>query len=394
MLQSPQIKVHTGVHSMRAALLFFVMSLLTLVGCKEHQAAEVDDGWATWDPDMPDDDCCGPVEDEEVDVPDTDLSAHCKLDDTFFNSMPLDWTSFFTMKMMGLINDPSYGNSADAFLWKIKTKLKGVEYDVDDYKGLFLLDTVTTFDNRKALAVVAKSIGSVNYLISNKLVSFLTAQTFFLVDDLQNWKAHATHDGSGGVYIDGGYKVTVSEIWSDNAGPVQNIRMECVRGISIMNWFQTGYEGSLFVCTDKNIVWDVGEVLKIMSYSNMTDEEAEILAVLNRGLLRKDPNYRTDVCRCYESDGMTLMDCEDMKDEFGLGELPDDDTMIPDDDILVEKCGNGVLEAGEECDAGMSIPCVEIDPVQFSTGDAPCKDDCSGWDVAVCIEQNSGNDDE
>ena len=55
-----------------------------------------------------------------------------------------------------------------------------------------------------------------------------------------------------------------------------------------------------------------------------------------------------------------------------------------------EKCGNGIIDdPSEECEAGQSFRCVEIDPDIFVGGNAPCNDTCSGWDVTPCLRRNS-----
>jgi hypothetical protein len=111
--------------------------------------------------------------------------------------------------------------------------------------------------------------------------------------------------------------------------------MECVRGLSAWNSDKTAYDGAIFVCTCCNIEWAVGEQMAMMNYSKMIDDPVELLAVLNEGLTSEDPEYRTDVCRCWASDGVTPMDCEAMRDEFGIGELPDEDAIPSDEDTLL-----------------------------------------------------------
>lgn len=46
-------------------------------------------------------------------------------------------------------------------------------------------------------------------------------------------------------------------------------------------------------------------------------------------------------------------------------------------------CGDLIINNNEVCDGGTK-ECAEIDSFVFYSGNASCKDDCSGWDVSLC----------
>ncbi len=54
-----------------------------------------------------------------------------------------------------------------------------------------------------------------------------------------------------------------------------------------------------------------------------------------------------------------------------------------EDNILKEGCGNAIQEADEACDGG-GKPCKDM-LMNFISGTAYCKDDCTGWSTAGCI---------
>ncbi len=65
----------------------------------------------------------------------------------------------------------------------------------------------------------------------------------------------------------------------------------------------------------------------------------------------------------------------------------DTDQLLSDEDAdLSDTCGNGTVESGESCDGPGLTSCTEIDPEKYASGKASCKDDCSGWDTATCVE--------
>ena len=73
--------------------------------------------------------------------------------------------------------------------------------------------------------------------------------------------------------------------------------------------------------------------------------------------------------------------------------IPDtDNTVTPDDtvpdvDIYIEPvCGNFIVEEGEICEPGVPKPCNVLDPDNYQSGWATCKDDCSAWIMVNCVE--------
>ncbi|HPS29739.1 MAG TPA: hypothetical protein PLZ43_05760 [bacterium] len=76
--------------------------------------------------------------------------------------------------------------------------------------------------------------------------------------------------------------------------------------------------------------------------------------------------------------------------------IPGDDTAVdPDDDIVIipdvdyfvpPECGNNVVETGEVCEKTQAKQCAVIDPEEYASGWAYCKDDCSGWILTACVE--------
>ncbi|HNZ54324.1 MAG TPA: hypothetical protein PLD55_04195 [bacterium] len=53
-------------------------------------------------------------------------------------------------------------------------------------------------------------------------------------------------------------------------------------------------------------------------------------------------------------------------------------------------CGDLIINNNEVCDGGTK-ECTEIDSFVFYAGNAPCKDDCSGWDVSFCRSRINGD---
>lgn len=342
MLQSPQIEVHNRGHSMKKELVFLaLLAMVAFIGCKGNETTPEEDidqyeGVPDNDNDIAEnEDCCGPEED--TDISDADIT--CTASDSFFDDMPVEWQTYFTLKMSGLINDPQ--NTAPDYTWLVKTnvRLLGEMLNLGDNYAMYVRDSVTLTDGTTPPAIIAMSTGNVSWPVTDKLVSVWVAQTYLLIDDLMDWKAQATALEVGSMDLNETYPVSIYETWLEINGSAQNLRMECVRGLSAWNSEKNIYDGALFVCTCCNDSWAVGESMAIMNYSKMIDDPVELLAALNEGLTSEDPEYRTDLCRCYEPDGVTPMDCEAMKDEFGLGELPDDDTLLtdetPDDDVLI-----------------------------------------------------------
>ncbi|HNT28928.1 MAG TPA: hypothetical protein PKH10_12220, partial [bacterium] len=237
---------------------------------------------------------------------------------TFLDAMPSEWDAFFNLRMIGLINDPNTMSLDAAFLVDLGATLKGATYDLGDTQGYYLRDAVETNGGSSVQTVIATGLGNLTWPVSGQLASLWVGQLYAAVDDLMDYKSQAANEGVGGVTVEGSFKMTVFEIWIEIIGSSQVTRMECVRGISAMNGDGTAYEGSRFVCVDNNTEWAIGETMKMMDYAQMLDQDADILAVLNEGLAENDPDYRADVCQCWEQDGTTLMNCDDMRIEFGL----------------------------------------------------------------------------
>jgi hypothetical protein len=319
-------------------MLAFMFALL-IVSCGDDNNDPVDNETTTDDAVTVDDNTV--VTDETVteEEPDDDTATvTCKLEDTFFDAMSADWTAYFTMKMSGLINDPDNADPDFAFLTKIGATLLGETYNLGDNYGMYMLDSVTTTDGTTLPAIVAVGVGNLTWPVTNKLAALWAGQTFVVVDDLLAWKEQAELEGMTGVSVDGTYQVAVFEVWIEVTTAAQYTRMECIRGLSAMNEAGDAFDGAMFVCTDTNTEWAIDEQMKMMNYSKMIDDPTELLAAMNEGLETSDPNYRTDVCRCWEQDGTTVIDCEDFKDEFGVGELPDEesDDLVTDDVVTDE----------------------------------------------------------
>ncbi len=315
--------------------------MVAFIGCKgnettpeddedryEGEGCAIDEGFDYYDYDEP---CY---------VPDDDVDITCgSLTDEFFADMPAEWEAYFRLKMSGIINDENNQDPDFAFLTRIDATLKSEQYNLGDLYGMYTRSSVQDVEGNTYPAVLAVGVGNRTDPVPNKLISIWAGQTFVAVDDLLAWKAEQESQGYGDVTISGTAQVSVFEVWLEISGSSQYTRMECVRGLSAMNGEGIAYDGKMYFCTLGNTEWAVGEQMKMMQYSKMIDDPVELLAVLNEGLTSEDPEYRTDLCRCYESDGVTPMDCEAMKDEFGIGELSDDDALLtdetPDDDVLI-----------------------------------------------------------
>jgi hypothetical protein len=79
-----------------------------------------------------------------------------------------------------------------------------------------------------------------------------------------------------------------------------------------------------------------------------------------------------------------LLACNDPSVGADGGAAPAIDAPIdaPESDAG-ESCGDGVVDAGEACD-GSPRACIELGATWIS-GDATCRADCRGWDVASCV---------
>lgn len=66
---------------------------------------------------------------------------------------------------------------------------------------------------------------------------------------------------------------------------------------------------------------------------------------------------------------------------------PDNDSIfVPDIDTNTPpECGNGTVETGEKCETDQLKACTAVDPVNYSSGWATCKTDCSGWVTTACV---------
>jgi len=344
-------------------MFFFVFSLMfamMFVACDKSESKETNDVTPPTDDTVqtddvtPVDDSDTPADEDVVDEPsDEDTGpTPCKLEDTFFDEMPTDWESYFTLKMSGIINDPNAEDIEFAFLTKVNAKILGINYNLGSQYGAYILDSVQDAEGNTYPAVIGVGVGNVKWPITNKLASLWAGQVFWVVEDLMNWKQQAETEGYTGVKVEGTTQVAVFEVWIEIAGSAaQYTRMECIRGIGALNAEETAFEGAMFVCVDQNTEWAVGETMKAMDYAKLIDDPEEILAVINEGLDPRDQNYRTDVCRCFTKDEQ-LMDCEDMKDEFGLGELPDEepsdadvvpDNVVPDNVVPDEDAADDLL---------------------------------------------------
>ncbi len=321
-------------------VLLALLAMIAFIGCKGTETTPEDDedryegeGCAI------DEDSDYYEYDEGCYVPDDDVTCTGGLTDDFFDDMPAEWKAYFTLKMSGVINDPANEDPDFAFLTKIGVTLLATQYNLGDNYGMYMRDSVQDVDGNIYPAVLAVGVGNLTWPVTNKLASLWAGQTAILVEDLLGWKAEREAEGYGDVTISETAQVAVFEVWIEVTSTAQYTRMECIRGLSPLNGDETADDGKMYFCWDEYTEWAIGEQMKMMQYSKMIDDPAELLAALNEGLTSEDPEYRTDVCRCWEQDGVTPMDCEAMKDEFGIGELPDDDALLtdetPDDDVLI-----------------------------------------------------------
>jgi hypothetical protein len=282
-----------------------------------------------------------------------DEAVACKLEDTFFDAQPAEWTAFFTMKMSGIINDPDAEEPDFAFLVKIGATLKDEVYNLGDNYGMYMLDSLEMSDGSTTPAVIAVGVGNVTWPVSGKLVSLWAGQLFVDVETLMTWKTESdTAETGGAVDVEGSYQGIVFEVWLDYA--TNKYRMECVRGIGALNAEETAIEGGMFFCLDDNVEFAIGEQMKWMDYQKMLDQDADILALLNEDaegnpIPEDSADYRADVCICYEIDGVTKMDCEAMLDEYGIGnEDPDEDTVVTDDVVTDDVVTDEVMTDEDE----------------------------------------------
>lgn len=93
-------------------------------------------------------------------------------------------------------------------------------------------------------------------------------------------------------------------------------------------------------------------------------------------------------------DEMTDPDIENDYDHLDTDEDQDDtdsddtdsDDVEADDSDIISVCGNGILEGDEICEKNYIKPCVEINPVKFSGGNAICDETCMDYNTVTCVE--------
>jgi hypothetical protein len=74
---------------------------------------------------------------------------------------------------------------------------------------------------------------------------------------------------------------------------------------------------------------------------------------------------------------------EEQSDNVTQTDEEQKDDIVNDEDNSGSVCGNNITESGEECD-GNVVDCVDIDSSKYTGGKARCKKDCSGFDDITC----------
>ena len=97
-------------------------------------------------------------------------------------------------------------------------------------------------------------------------------------------------------------------------------------------------------------------------------------------------------------DGNTS-DCSEISSEFVAGVAAclsdcsgfDTATCKKEGDPIGDpECGNSVTDEGEECDSSVEN-CADLSSGDYESGLAPCKDDCTGYDITECVESSGGS---
>ncbi len=141
-------------------------------------------------------------------------------------------------------------------------------------------------------------------------------------------------------------------------------------------------EGSIILCTDISDQFLSGYASCVADCSGWDKDDCIMANVCGNGVVEPEAG---EVCERYDPIACAALDSGYTGGyAYCLNDCSDWD--ISACTTPPSTCGNGVIDdVSEECEAGMGIPCVEIDPAQYVYGTAPCNSECSGWSVAPCL---------
>jgi len=109
-----------------------------------------------------------------------------------------------------------------------------------------------------------------------------------------------------------------------------------------------------------------------------------LLALLGAGCSGKDTPASDDTAPTgVDSEDSTPDDTVDTEDTVDTGTTSPDDTS-PVDTSTPSTCGDGALTGAELCELDDSVSCGALGAL-WNSGDAVCRDDCSGFDVSACV---------
>ncbi len=117
--------------------------------------------------------------------------------------------------------------------------------------------------------------------------------------------------------------------------------------------------------------------------NDMENEKPDV-SDINNDMESSDPDDFSDDDAFF--DGDDRLDYSADESYYDDDQVFIDDAESDNDSEIFPECGNGLIENNEKCDTKDKVLCSAIDFVNYESGEASCKGDCSDWIVTDCVE--------